>query len=93
MVIQSEGDFYFRNGILEFFELIEEFNIPLFIISACVNDIIEIILESLLSKYSTLISKGLLYIMGNKFNFDENDNIIGYEKPMITTFNKNLVFF
>ena len=24
---------------------------------------------------------------------DENDNIIGYEKPVITTFNKNTVSF
>ena len=93
MLDKSEGDFFFRNGINELFKIIEDHNIPLFIISAGVKDVIDIVLETLFNNFDTLKRKGLLHIMGNKFIYDEKDNIIGYEKPVITTFNKNTVSF
>ena len=91
MVLQSEGNFYFRNGIIEFFKIIEDFNITLFIVSAGMKDIIDIIFETMIPNFSSLKAKRQINILGNAFRFDENNNITGYETPVITTFNKNIV--
>jgi HAD superfamily hydrolase (TIGR01544 family) len=88
MILQAEKNFYYRYGISEFFDLIEKHNIPIFIISGGIQEIIEESLNHVLPQYSTLKNKNLIHVIANKFKYDENNKVIGYVEPFVYTFNK-----
>jgi len=93
MLIQSKEKFYFRQGIIEFFKLVEENNINLVIVSAGLYDIINVTFETLIPNYEKIKEKNLIKIIGNKFLFDENGyKIKGYNDPIIQTFSKKRSF-
>jgi 2-hydroxy-3-keto-5-methylthiopentenyl-1-phosphate phosphatase len=54
MVIETNGNFKFRNGALELFELVRKYRIPVFIISAGLYDIIDNALALILPCFSEI---------------------------------------
>jgi HAD superfamily hydrolase (TIGR01544 family) len=88
MLIQAERNFYYRYGILEFFSLIEKNNIPLFIISGGISEIIEESLKVVVPEYQSLKEKNLIHIVANQFEYDTNNKVVGYKSPFVYTFNK-----
>jgi 2-hydroxy-3-keto-5-methylthiopentenyl-1-phosphate phosphatase len=88
MILQAERNFYYRHGILEFFELIHNNKIPLFIISGGIYEIIEESLKLVLPYYKELKEKNLIHIIANKFTYDHNNKVNGYSEPFVYTFNK-----
>jgi len=92
MVDHSHEKFYFRDGIIELFEIVLEYKIPFYIISGGLHDIIEHSLKIVLPFYNLLEKNNLINIIANKFIYDEISNkMIGYEEPIIYTFNKGEV--
>jgi hypothetical protein len=92
MIDESHEKFYFRNGIIELFEIVLLYKIPFFIISGGLYDIIDHALKASLPFYDDLIKTKLLKIISNRFEFDEiTEKIIKYHEPIIYTFNKGEV--
>jgi len=74
----------FREGALEFFDLLHEKGIPLVIISSSpVGDLIEISLK----KYGKLCDN--VKIVTNLYKWDKDGNAIGVNEPIIHVFNKD----
>ena len=89
MVEQSHEKLIFRNGILELFEIVREYNIPFFIISGGLYEIIEDALKIIVPFYNSLKTDNLITIIANKFIFEETtEKLIGYQEPIVYTFNK-----
>lgn len=88
MVIQAENNFYYRYGIFELFDLINKNNIPIFIISGGIYEIIDESLKYVLPQYNDLKRKNLIHVVANKFKYNDNNMVIGYEEPFVYTFNK-----
>ncbi len=92
MVDHSHEKFYFRNGILELFELVLEYGIPFYIISGGLHEIIEHGLKSVIPFYSMLEERKLINIIANKFIYDSlTQKMIAYQEPIVYTFNKGEV--
>lgn len=89
MFDQSEKYFFFRSGIIELFEIILEYKIPLFIVSGGLYDIIEHALKAIIPFYKLLQEEKLIKIIANQFIFDEKtDKIVGFHQPLVYAFNK-----
>lgn len=88
MILESERNFYYRYGILELFNLIHTYNIPFFIISGGIFEIIEESLKLILPFYNELKQKNLIHIVANRFVYDSQDKVCGYTEPFVYTFNK-----
>lgn len=88
MVLKAEKKFFYRYGILELFDLVHTHNIPIFIISGGIYEIIEESLKIILPYFQELVDKKLIHILSNKFTYDQNGKISGYEEPFVYTFNK-----
>lgn len=91
MVRQSEKKFFFRYGILEMFEILFHNNIPIYIISGGIKEIIEETLRLLLPHYDSMVEKNMIHIISNSFEFDQNGVMIGLKEPFVYTFNKGEV--
>ncbi len=92
MILSAKNSYFIRNGIVELMKLVEEYNIPFFIISGGVYHIIEETLKLTLPNYTRLKEKNLLHILANKFTFDREGKVNGYEKESVVfTFNKSNV--
>jgi len=91
-MITSENQFFFRNGIKELFELIEKYQIPLYIISGGIKEVIQSTLKYVIQNFNSLVQKGLIHIVSNEFIYNkETYEIETYKEPMIYTFNKSIV--
>jgi 5'-nucleotidase len=83
--IIDEGKIEFREGIVEFLELLHKNNIPLIIVSSSGLgwDSISMFFEK----------KDLLYpnvhIVSNRYSWDEDGNAIGVKRPIIHVMNKD----
>ena len=94
IILSSKNKFYFRNGIKEMFDLIEKFEIPLYIISGGIKDVIDSSLNYVISNYLKIKNKNLIKIISNEFNYNKETNEIeNCVEPMIYTFNKHIVFY
>lgn len=92
MIDESHEKFYFRSGIIELFELVLLYQIPFFIISGGLYDIIDHALKAALPFYDELKESNLLNIISNKFDYDEKtEKILKYHEPIVYTFNKGEV--
>lgn len=92
MIDQSHGKFFFRNGILELFEMVLNYKIPFFIISGGIYEIIEHALKTVIPFYNQLEEEKLINIIANRFTYDESsEKMIGYYQPVVYHFNKGEV--
>jgi len=92
MIDHSHEKFYFRQGIIELFELVLEYKISFYIISGGLHDIIEHSLKAVIPFYNLLEENKLINIIANKFIYDEKtQKMIGYQEPIVYTFNKGEV--
>ena len=91
MLKNSEKLYYLRHGILELMKLVEKHKIPLYIVSGGVTQLIEESLILSIPNYQTLKEMGLIYIISNKFQFDDYGYVNGLEGGedfIVFTFNK-----
>lgn len=80
----NEGKVEFREGALEFLDLLYEKKIPLVIISSSgVGDLIPMYLE----KHGKLYDN--VHMITNLYKWDKKGNAIGINKPIIHVFNKD----
>jgi HAD superfamily hydrolase (TIGR01544 family) len=89
MVIQAEGKFVYRYGIIEFFENVRKYGINVYIISGGLYEVIEESLKLLLPYYNEI--EHLIHIVSNKFIYDKSGKLVGYQDPFVYTFNKGEV--
>ena len=80
--IVKKQDFCFRGNISKFFKSLYKNKIPLIILSASRGILIKLFLE----KYNYMDKN--THIIANNFKFDKNGIAIGYDEPVIHTFNK-----
>lgn len=85
------GGIKFRKGLLNFLGLIKERKIPLVILSGGISEVIETCLRKLIgdSEFEDLVNEKLLNIIGNKFVYNEEGNVVDIQTPIIHTFNKD----
>ncbi len=78
------GKIIFREGVIDFFKVLKENNIPLIIISAngLWSDSINLFLQQ------NKVNLDNIFVISNKFIWDNSWRAIWYEKPVIHSFNK-----
>lgn len=89
MILMSQGSFYFRHGLDRTFSYMENYNIPMYIVSGGVQPVIEESLRLLVHDYEDLKKRGLLKIVANGLTFNRSTNLIeDYDRRITSTFNK-----
>ena len=78
-------------SLTELFEILFHNNIPIYIISGGILEIIEETLRLLLPHYETMKEKNMIHIISNSFTYDEGGVINGHREPFVYTFNKGEV--
>jgi len=81
MVRESRS--FLRDGTYQFFHIVEQYNIPLLILSAGIGDVIEEILKQQARKPPQT------KIVANYYKYDKNGIVTGFKGDLIHTFNKN----
>ncbi|KAL4575324.1 hypothetical protein LXL04_022166 [Taraxacum kok-saghyz] len=74
----------FREGVVEFFEFLEERDVPVLIFSAGLADIIEEVLRQKLHRTFKNVK-----IVSNRMKFDQDGNLISFTGKLIHSLNKN----
>jgi len=72
----------FREGALEFLDLLHQKEIPVLIMSASLGDMIRLYLEKTGRNYPNI------HLVTNLFEFDEDGKVIGIKKPIVHSLNK-----
>ena len=80
--VVKEKQLKFRNGCLDFINFLKEKMIPLVIMSAAPGDMIVEYLEQ-----NDLMTDNV-FVIANRYEFDENGNALKIKEPIIHTFNK-----
>ena len=83
--VVREKPLKFRKGSLEFFSFLNERGIPLVFMSAAPGDMLVGYLEQ-----NNLLFPNV-YVISNRYEFDENGKAIRIKEPIIHTFNKTEV--
>ncbi|XP_059686136.1 7-methylguanosine phosphate-specific 5'-nucleotidase [Gavia stellata] len=81
--IVRESDVMLRDGFNELFDQLHKYNIPLFIFSAGVGDILEEVIRQANVFYSNV------NVVSNYMDFDDNGVLTRFKGPLIHTYNKN----
>ncbi|KAM6042611.1 7-methylguanosine phosphate-specific 5'-nucleotidase isoform 1-T1 [Theristicus caerulescens] len=81
--IVRESDVMLRDGFNELFDQLHKYNVPLFIFSAGVGDILEEIIRQANVFYSNV------NVVSNYMDFDDNGVLTHFKGPLIHTYNKN----
>ncbi|KAM6107915.1 7-methylguanosine phosphate-specific 5'-nucleotidase [Pterocles gutturalis] len=81
--IVRESDVMLRDGFHELFDQLHKHNVPLFIFSAGVGDILEEIIRQAKVFHSNV------NVVSNYMDFDENGLLARFKAPLIHTYNKN----
>jgi cytosolic 5'-nucleotidase 3 len=83
--VAAENPLEFREGVLEFMRLLHKKKVPVVFISAGPGDMIETFLEKDKLDFSNI------YVIGNRYVFDDNGNVVAIKEPIVHTFNKTEV--
>ncbi|NWR88520.1 5NT3B nucleotidase, partial [Furnarius figulus] len=81
--IVRESEAMLRDGFKEFFDQLHKNNIPLFIFSAGVGDVLEEIIRQANIFYPNV------KVVSNYMDFDDDGVLVHFKAPLIHTFNKN----
>ncbi|NXB52936.1 5NT3B nucleotidase, partial [Leucopsar rothschildi] len=81
--IVRESEAMLRDGFKEFFDQLHKNNIPLFIFSAGVGDVLEEIIRQANVFYSNV------NVVSNYMDFDDDGVLTHFKGPLIHTYNKN----
>jgi len=81
----EENPLKFREGVLEFISLLYKNEVPVVFISAGPGDMI----EKYLGKNGLDFSN--VYVVGNRYSFDEVGKVVAIKEPIIHTYNKTEV--
>ncbi|XP_077020518.1 7-methylguanosine phosphate-specific 5'-nucleotidase isoform X1 [Tamandua tetradactyla] len=85
--VVRESNAMLREGYKTFFNTLYRNNIPLFIFSAGIGDILEEIIQQMKVFYPNI------HIVSNYMDFDENGFLRGFKGQLIHTYNKNSSVF
>ncbi|XP_008049387.1 cytosolic 5'-nucleotidase 3A isoform X3 [Carlito syrichta] len=81
--IVAESDVMLKEGYENFFDKLQEYNIPLFIFSAGIGDVLEEIISQAGVYYPNV------KVVSNFMDFDENGVLKGFKGELIHVFNKH----
>ncbi|NXC41422.1 5NT3B nucleotidase, partial [Penelope pileata] len=81
--IVRESDVMLRDGFKELFDQLHKYNVPMFIFSAGVGDVLEEIIRQANVFYSNV------NVVSNYMDFDESGVLRCFKGPLIHTYNKN----
>lgn len=81
----EKSNFTLRDKITDFFNILQNNNIPILIFSAGANYFINGFLNKNNINYKNI------FVISNDHNFDENGRVLGYKSQIIHTFNKGEV--
>uniref|UniRef100_A0A8C3L8S0 5'-nucleotidase n=1 Tax=Chrysolophus pictus TaxID=9089 RepID=A0A8C3L8S0_CHRPC len=81
--IVRESDVMLRDGFNELFDQLHKYNVPMFIFSAGVGDILEEIIRQANVFYPNV------NVVSNYMDFDDNGVLKCFKSPLIHTYNKN----
>ncbi|XP_073182329.1 7-methylguanosine phosphate-specific 5'-nucleotidase isoform X3 [Lepidochelys kempii] len=81
--IVEESEVMLRDGVNTFFDQLHQHNIPLFIFSAGVGDILEEVLRQ------AKVFHPNVNVMSNYMDFDDKGVLRQFKEPLIHTYNKN----
>ncbi|XP_006032832.1 7-methylguanosine phosphate-specific 5'-nucleotidase isoform X3 [Alligator sinensis] len=81
--IVKESEVMLRDGFNEFFDQLHKNNVPLFIFSAGVGDILEEIIRQ------ANVFHPNINVVSNYMDFDDDGILRGFKRPLIHTYNKN----
>ncbi|XP_010022807.1 PREDICTED: 7-methylguanosine phosphate-specific 5'-nucleotidase-like, partial [Nestor notabilis] len=81
--IVRESGVMLRDGFKELFDQLHKYNVPLFIFSAGIGDVLEEIIRQANVFYSNI------NVVSNYMDFDENGVLTRFKRPLIHTYNKN----
>jgi len=81
--INNKRNIKLREGVIETFNLLNENNIPILILSSAVGDFIEFVIKDNNIFYPNI------HIITNFYNYDDAGKVIGYKDKVIHNFNKN----
>ncbi|NXK90169.1 5NT3B nucleotidase, partial [Formicarius rufipectus] len=81
--IVRESEAMLRDGFKEFFDQLHKNNIPLFIFSAGVGDVLEEIIRQASVFYSNV------KVVSNYMDFNDDGVLTHFKEPLIHTYNKN----
>lgn len=91
IIIEAQNNFFYRDGIIDLFQSVRKFNIPIYILSAGIHEVIEESLKLVLEHYHELKEKNLIKILANRFNYDEENKTMDFAHPHFFTLNKGEV--
>ncbi|NXP17944.1 5NT3B nucleotidase, partial [Scytalopus superciliaris] len=78
-----ESEVMLRDGFKEFFDQLHQNNVPLFIFSAGIGDVLEEIIHQANVFYSNV------KVVSNYMAFDDDGVLMHFKEPLIHTYNKN----
>lgn len=87
-VVVPEGRLKLRKDAEKIFDFALANNIPMYVLSAGLGDVIEPFLTKTVKSYSELKEKNLITIVSNFLIFDEKNESTDYIKPCLNTFTK-----
>lgn len=80
---------YLRDHAKEIFKFADDNNIPIYVLSAGLGNVIEHVMKYAIPQYQSLLNKNLLVIVSNFLTFDSNSGYInGFKQPVLNTFSK-----
>lgn len=80
-IVENRPNVY-REGVLEWIDMLHEAGIPLVILSAGPGDMIDMYLKKVGRLYDTV------HVVANRYRFDEHGNVTGIYEPIIHSLNK-----
>ncbi|ORY36683.1 pyrimidine 5'-nucleotidase [Rhizoclosmatium globosum] len=83
IVATTDAPVVFREGIFDVVKTCTELGLPFLVFSAGLYDVIKEILEQ------NSLKPHNVHIVSNRMKFDGNDICVGFEEPLIHSFNKN----
>ncbi|ORY36751.1 HAD-superfamily hydrolase [Rhizoclosmatium globosum] len=83
IVAKTEAPVVFRDGVFDVVKVCHQLDMPFLVFSAGIYDVIKEILEQNSLKLPNV------HIVSNRMKFDAQDVCVGFEDPLIHTFNKN----
>jgi 5'-nucleotidase len=71
-----------RDGVAKFFEFTNKHKIPVLIFSAGIGDVVQVVLQKYIESHNA-------HIIANHFLYNSKDEVVGFQKEIIHTLNKN----
>ena len=80
--VAHKANITIRDGVAKFFEFTNKHKIPVLIFSAGIGDVVHVVLQKYIESHNA-------HIIANHFLYNSKDEVVGFQKEIIHTLNKN----